>query len=404
MMSSQTPELHNAPPRDIPRIFVGNLNLNITDSSLRTLLSRFGSIDNFSRSSCATFAHVSLKADEAALTKCISSLNHVKWFGTSLRVERAKQYYLHCLLDEWQQTSVHTETESVSTQHHQGGDGPSKPPFHNMSKGSHVRFSLVDEELPQKPSPAPLDNDLPRRDKTRQTTQMPKNPSAFRSKEHALQTTLSLFGLSAANPRPRNEKRAPADAPVQPTPKRARAPSNGGPNHDDTPGPANPSSHTTSQHITDSHSGKVHPDTAHQPYSIESAKAVEEDPNRIDLQRERNLSLTIYRSMFTDQIAPHTKAQLQNSAKPAEIVSPKAAPFRRAALYTKLQSTNREGLTSSPPKPARDKPVNECVHREDVARDSNVRTRFTALSRRAALYKSLQALGTCQASPTNQQS
>lgn len=396
MSSLKALQVLDTPSREIPRIFVGNLNHNITDSSLRTLLSRFGSIDDFSRSSCATYAHLSLNADEAALNNCISSLNRVKWFGTSLRVERAKQYYLHRLLDEWQQASVHCKTESVAVEGHQEANGPSKPPFHNMPKGAHVRFPFADDELSRRPSPVSLDKHRSDCDDARQTAQMQKNLSAFRSKEHTLQTTISLFGLSTARTRPRNENRTPTDTPVQPATKRARPASN------EKPGPV-PSSHTTDPQVIDSPSEKVPPDTVHQPYSVESAKAVEEDPTKIDLQRERNTSLSIYRSMFTDQIAPRSNAQLRSTASHTELDSPKAAPFRRAALYTKLQSTDKETLTSSHPMSKRNKRVNECAQREELARDSHGRTHFTAPCRRTALYKSLQAHGTQQIPPTNSQ-
>eukprot|EP00172_Hildenbrandia_rubra_P004372 Plantae.Rhodophyta-Hildenbrandia_rubra.ctg8723.p1 GENE.Plantae.Rhodophyta-Hildenbrandia_rubra.ctg8723~~Plantae.Rhodophyta-Hildenbrandia_rubra.ctg8723.p1 ORF type:complete len:351 (+),score=41.58 Plantae.Rhodophyta-Hildenbrandia_rubra.ctg8723:184-1236(+) len=97
-----------APPRDIPRLFLGNISQSVTDEALHRALSNFGQVVELVRSH--DYAHVSLRpTDKSQVTKLLSTLNKTKWGGLELKVENAKTHYLQKLEEDWCASNDHSD-------------------------------------------------------------------------------------------------------------------------------------------------------------------------------------------------------------------------------------------------------------------------------------------------------
>ncbi|KAI0566413.1 lark [Gracilaria domingensis] len=403
LVLQQPPLLDGAPPQDLPRVFVGNLTEQILDSSLHQLFSRFGTINDYARSKCSTFAHISLEVDEASATKCVSCLNHVKWFGTSLRVEKARQHYLNRLRDEWKQQPC--ETQYIDEDIHEGHGTTPKPPFHNMPKGKHIRFSFPDEPLRTPPDSSPSQITKQREEPI--TKPVRTKSSASVAKQNSLQTTLSLFGLSATQHENqlRQAKRFLSELPSsgrcnkrpRSTPDRngeingSIQTSHGNDvHHDKNPPISLPISKDSS---LDSKGKAASPDgrAGDESYSIEHAEAVEDDPSRIDIERERSSYLHVFRSMFLDQDQQLEKSEVQNGTRGDMFQKNLFTRYRRAALYTTLQTPGMDTLPLPIVKSTGSNSKSETSNdpREGFARDRQQDTNLTVSYRHAALYKKL---------------
>ncbi|CAN8062337.1 unnamed protein product [Agarophyton chilense] len=397
--------LKQAPSQDLPRIFVGNLTAQISDAALRQLVSRFGTISDFERSKCSTFVHISLQTDAPSVNKCVASLNHVKWFGTSLRVERARQHYLHRLLDEWKQHTVDMQQLPKPSDQHEQID--SKPPFHNMPKGKHVRFSFPDDHFDKS-----VNTHVPISTANQQKKSINRpvstKSSAFGSKQNSLQTTFSLFGLSGApdgNQLISTKRSSPEINFSGQLIKRPRSdPVRNSENseafldaqEDDAKHATNinlPKISLRAARNLDSLNGKDTVSDRNETYSIEKPEVVEEDPSNIDLEKERNTCLQVFRTMFVDEALPAEKSELKNPSHGGNLHPQHLlAHHRRAALYRTLQSPGVDA------RPLRTVKRTESISKSEIR--STPHDVFpqnhaqAAISpghyRRAALYKKLQ--------------
>jgi hypothetical protein len=106
--------MDGVPERGVPRLYVGNLVVGISDVALRRTLSRFGTVRALDRR--PGYAHVSIvPADDTALDRCVSTLHRTKWQGAELRVERASEHYLTRLRKEWDADTEESKERTAAT-------------------------------------------------------------------------------------------------------------------------------------------------------------------------------------------------------------------------------------------------------------------------------------------------
>lgn len=186
------------------RIFFGGLSPSLKANALRSLLEPFGHvtcIDLHPRG----FAHLSLKGEEDVIEKCLTTLHGTTWYGSALRVERARDHFSLRLQREWDACSDNVQTALVPMTDLDNANLGSKidsPVLARFSwRGKHVQFPEDDDDDVENPgigSPvhgrnAPQEAqdiqkvDLPQaKDKTLRKTQ---------KRSSAVESTLSLFGL-----------------------------------------------------------------------------------------------------------------------------------------------------------------------------------------------------------------
>ncbi|GFO07451.1 nucleolar protein 8 [Plakobranchus ocellatus] len=93
------------PPK---RIFIGGLSASVSESELVERFSRFGKVSNVSLKTriddngtpLKSFAHLDLQGDEASLRKCFSTYQKVKWKGSMMNLQYAKESVLERLQRE----------------------------------------------------------------------------------------------------------------------------------------------------------------------------------------------------------------------------------------------------------------------------------------------------------------
>ncbi|KAL5014701.1 hypothetical protein ScPMuIL_008971 [Solemya velum] len=101
------------------RIYVGGLFPDAQKSDLTERFAKFGEVKDVAvkvKSSGAgaasnTFAYVTLHTSEEKLQKCFSLYNKTKWKGSELKLELAKESFLHRLMKERQ--SLETMPDST---------------------------------------------------------------------------------------------------------------------------------------------------------------------------------------------------------------------------------------------------------------------------------------------------
>ncbi|XP_020820015.1 LOW QUALITY PROTEIN: nucleolar protein 8 [Phascolarctos cinereus] len=101
------------------RLFVGGLGPSVTQDDVCAQLGRFGdvsSVELVSRvnelgSPEKTFAYVNIRLSEGALKACLAALDKSTWKGSALRVQLAKESFLHRLAQERLQAKAEQEQQ-----------------------------------------------------------------------------------------------------------------------------------------------------------------------------------------------------------------------------------------------------------------------------------------------------
>ncbi|XP_043835416.1 nucleolar protein 8 [Dromiciops gliroides] len=102
------------------RLFVGGLGPSVTQDDVRAQLGRFGevcSVELVSRVNELgrpekTFAYANVRLSEEALRRCMSALNRTAWKGGTLRVQPARESFLHRLAKERLEAKAQQERRS----------------------------------------------------------------------------------------------------------------------------------------------------------------------------------------------------------------------------------------------------------------------------------------------------
>ncbi|XP_010078649.1 PREDICTED: nucleolar protein 8-like [Pterocles gutturalis] len=89
--------------RDSKRFYVGGLGHTVSKAELQERFGKFGRVldaevvtrKDDQGNPVKTFAYISISISDADLRKCMSVLNKTKWKGGTLKIELAKESFLH---------------------------------------------------------------------------------------------------------------------------------------------------------------------------------------------------------------------------------------------------------------------------------------------------------------------
>lgn len=196
------------PPSVSARLFVGNLVPSISDIALLRLFSRFGDTSDLQRNIDEGYAHLSIKLNGHNASndteRVVTSLNRTTWCGTTLRVERAQEHFLHRLRREWEEERNNCADQDVEKQQ------PSADHFTNYKKGKHTKFSFPDVEIeePALGNEIYNESDATGEENSSEEGSAPSEPEPNAGAANAprgpipvksarLDSTLALFGLSS---------------------------------------------------------------------------------------------------------------------------------------------------------------------------------------------------------------
>lgn len=190
------------PPSPTNRLFFGGLCDSITDNALVSLLKPFGEVTKMDRH-LSGFAHLTLQTESNNIDRCLRTLNRTRWRGTTIRVERAREHFLHRLQQE--QTGENTghgtdkdEPSALDESEEDKSESSVHASFRFSWKGHHVEFPEYDG--PSSEEDEPVNNTHINRgvDKTnyedRAKTSKPSSPK-LKKRSSAVTSTLQLFGL-----------------------------------------------------------------------------------------------------------------------------------------------------------------------------------------------------------------
>lgn len=286
------------PPSPTNRLFLGGLSNSVTNNALTSLLQPFGDVVKLDRNPSG-FAHLTLLAESKNLDKCVNALNCTKWRGTDLRVERAREHFLHHLQQEWKEnddTDICKTAAISSLNEHQNGDTkPTAPvPIRFSWKGRHIQFSENDDVSSEDSEPIVSRKNSQKAqcidqgivpEKSRQPQPRP------RTRPTAVMSTLQLFGLPSIAP-PSTDVATMRDVSTQ-----------NGTTEDRSERSDLKRGRITSSDGANTQSGqkkklKLKHGKKSAGMDISKACAVEKDVNLIDLSSERVAALAILSDMF----------------------------------------------------------------------------------------------------------
>uniref|UniRef100_H3CAF5 Nucleolar protein 8 n=1 Tax=Tetraodon nigroviridis TaxID=99883 RepID=H3CAF5_TETNG len=104
------------------RLYVGGLGHTVTQKDLRDRFGKFGHVEDVElriRKDAAgvpykTFGYINISISDANLKKCLTVLNKSKWKGGTLRIEAAKESFLHRLAEERQAAAEQGPKQSAA--------------------------------------------------------------------------------------------------------------------------------------------------------------------------------------------------------------------------------------------------------------------------------------------------
>ncbi|XP_010157966.1 PREDICTED: nucleolar protein 8, partial [Eurypyga helias] len=99
------------------RLYVGGLGHTVSEAELQERFGKFGQVldaeiitrKDDEGNPMKTFAYISVSISDADLKKCISILNKTKWKGGTLKIELAKESFLHRLATEREEAKLQKE-------------------------------------------------------------------------------------------------------------------------------------------------------------------------------------------------------------------------------------------------------------------------------------------------------